>query len=194
MTAVAFLPQTLVDYAQVLGAVATSAAVIVTLFIANKRPKLKVTCDIRHLVWQGQSAEARPRYLVISAVNVGELQAVITGVGWTTGGILRKRLWAHQDTNVFDGIASSPSLPHQLIHAETATFFLPLQAEHDWRKNFNDRGMFTEVLTTRKSLDRLRAVVFTSVGKRFECRPSASALDMMWEYQEQLVKTSAARG
>jgi hypothetical protein len=37
-----FYPQTLVDYAQILGALATSAAVIVSLYLSNKKPKLSV--------------------------------------------------------------------------------------------------------------------------------------------------------
>ena len=110
-----FYPQTLVDYAQILGALATSAAVIVSLYLANKKPKLRVTSDIRDLVWQGQAATQRPKYLVISAVNIGEFQAIITGVGWTTGRFTRKQLWAHQDTSVGDYLVQNPKLPKQKV-------------------------------------------------------------------------------
>jgi hypothetical protein len=87
-----FYPQTLVDYAQILGALATSAAVIVSLYLSNKKPKLRVTCDVRSILWSGQDASQRPRYLSISAVNIGEFQATITGVGWTTGRFTRRAI------------------------------------------------------------------------------------------------------
>lgn len=179
-----FYPQTLVDYAQILGALATSAAVIVSLYLANKKPKLRVTSDIRDLVWQGQAATQRPKYLVISAVNIGEFQAIITGVGWTTGRFTRKQLWAHQDTSVGDYLVQNPKLPKQIGHGETAQFFLPLQGEYSWVGYLDKSGMFIERLRTRKSFNNLRAVVFTSVGKNFYCKPNASALDLMWKHQQ----------
>jgi len=179
-----FYPQSLVDYAQILGALGTSAAVIVSLYLANKKPKLKVTCDLRDLIWQGQSSNQRPKYLVISAVNIGEMQATITGVGWTVGRYSRRRPWAHQDTNVGDYLVQNPKLPHQVSHGETAQFFLPLQGEHSWVGYLDRSGMFIEKLRTRKSFNSLRAVVFTSVGKNFYCRPNDAALNLMWKHQQ----------
>lgn len=179
-----FYPQTLVDYAQILGALATSAAVIVSLYLANKKPKLRVTCDIRDIVWQGQSSNQRPRYLAISAVNIGEFQAIITGIGWTAGRFSRHQLWAHQDTSVGDYLVQNPKLPNQLGHGETAQFFLPLQGEHSWNGYLDESGMFIEKLRTRRSFNSLRAVVFTSVGKNFYCKPNDAALDLMWKHQQ----------
>lgn len=179
-----FYPQTLVDYAQILGALATSAAVVVSLYLANKKPKLKVTCDIRDIVWQGQVAKQYPKYLVISAVNVGELQAIVTGVGWTIGRFTRKQLWAHQDTNVSDYLVQNPKLPNQIGHGESAQFFLPLQGEYSWLGYLGKSGMFIERLRSRSSFNSLRVVVFTSVGKNFYCKPNLATLDLMWKHQQ----------
>lgn len=179
-----FYPQTLVDYAQILVALATSAAVIVSLYFANKKPKLRVTCDVRSILWPGQDARQRPRYLSISAVNIGEFQAVITGVGWTTGRFTCKQLWAHQDTNVGDYLAQNPKLPHQIVHGETTQFLLPLQGEYSWLGYLEKSGMFIERLRTRKSFNSLRVVVFTSVGKNFYCKPADTTLDLMWKHQQ----------
>lgn len=184
-----FYPQTLVDYAQILGALATSAAVIVSLYLANKKPKLRVTCDVRDIVWQEQAATQRPKYLVISAVNIGEFQATITGVGWTTGRFTRKQLWAHQDTNVGDYLVQNSKLPNQIGHGETAQFYLPLQGEYSWLGYLDESGMFIERLRSRKSFNNLRAVVFTSVGKNFYCKPNAAALDLMWKHQQVCMTT-----
>ena len=179
-----FYPETLVDYAQILGALATSAAVIVSLYLSNKKPKLRVTCDVRSILWPGQDARQRPRYLSISAVNIGEFQAVITGVGWTTGRFTRKQLWAHQDTNVGDYLIQNPKLPSQIVHGETAQFLLPLQGDYSWLGYLEKSGMFIESLRTRKSFNSLRVVVFTSVGKNFYCKPAETMLDLMWEHQQ----------
>lgn len=179
-----FYPQTLVDYAQILGALATSAAVILSLYLVNKKPQLRVTCDIRHIVVQGQSSNQCPRYLVISAVNIGEVQAIITGIGWTVRRFTRNQLWAHQDVNVRDFLAPNPNLPHQIGHGETAQFFLPLQGEHNWIRYLDLKGMFIERLRTRKSFNSLRVVVFTSVGNNFYCKPNIAALDLMWKHQQ----------
>jgi hypothetical protein len=183
-----FYPQTLVDYAQILGALATSAAVMVSLYLANNKPKLRVTCDVRDLVLKGQTAIHRPKYLVISAVNIGEFQATITGIGWTTGRFTRKQLWAHQDTSVGDYLVQNPKLPNQIGHGETAQFYLPLQGEYSWLGYLDESGMFIERLRTRKLFNSLRAVVFTSVGKNFYCKPNAAALNLMWKHQQVCMK------
>jgi hypothetical protein len=181
-----FYPQTLVDYAQIVGALATSAAVIVSLYIANKKPKpvLGVNCDVRHVVWQHQRPSDRPRYLVISAVNTGNTDAIITGVGWKLRSVFGKTQWAHQDANVGDHIVRNPVLPHKVAHGETVQFFLPLQGQYNWTENLEGNGMFIERITSRGAFDNLRAVVFTSVGDPILCKPSKSTLDMMWEHQQ----------
>jgi hypothetical protein len=186
-----FYPQTLVDYAQIVGAVATSAAVIVSLYIATKKPKpnLSVNCDVRHIVWQHQTPNNRPKYLVISAVNTGNIDATITGVGWKLQSLFGKKQWAHQDTNVGDHIVRNPSLPHKVAHGETVQFFLPLQGQYNWTENLEGNGMFIECITSRAAFDDLRAVVFTSVGDPILCKPTKSTLDMMWEHQQVCLKS-----
>lgn len=179
-----FYPQTLVDYAQILGSLATSAAVVVSLYLANKKPKLRVTCDVRDIVLQDSSLKQYSRYLVISAVNIGEFQAIVTGVGWTTGRYSRNQLWAHQDTNVGDYLVQNPNLPNQIGHGETAQFFLPLQGKFSWLGYLEKSGMFIERLRSRSSFNTLRVVVFTSVGKNFYCKPADTTLDLMWEHQQ----------
>ena len=181
-----FYPQTLVDFAQIVGDFATSAAVIVSLYIATKKPKpeLSVNCDVRHIVWQHQRPTDRPKYLVISAVNTGNIEATITGVGWKLQSLLGKKRWAHQDATVGDHIVSNPLLPYKIAHGETVQFFLPLQGQYNWTENLEGNGMFIDCITTRSAFDNLRAVIFTSVGNPILCQPTKSTLDMMWEHQQ----------
>lgn len=190
-----FYPQTLVDYAQIVGALATSAAVIVSLYIATKKPKpnLSVNCDVRVILWQFQQSTVRPRYLVISAVNTGNIDATINSVGWRWRSYLGKPQWAYQDTNVGDNIVRNPSLPLKVAHGETVQFFLPLQGEYNWLDYLDSNGMFLDCINSRRAFDKLRAVVFTTVGDPILCKLSASTLDMMWQHQQVCIASKSPR-
>lgn len=192
-----FWPQTLVDYAQILAAIATSAAVIVTLWIATRRPMplLRTHCEIYMIVGQTMK-EPYPEFLQIQAVNIGPLEATISGVGW----LLKKRwwqrkkdaLWAIQDLTFHHDLMANPNMPTLIKHGEEAKYSIPLQGNVNWLRNIEERGFFKERVKTRKSLERLRTVVFVTVGKNFYGKPSKQALDRIWEAQEKHVAAQAA--
>ena len=181
-----FYPQTLVDYAQIVGAIATSAAVILSLYLANKKPKpdLRVSCDVRDILWQGQQVDERPKYLVISAVNTGNVDAIIMSVGWKLSGLLVKNKWAYQVLHVGDQLTRNPVLPVKVAHGETVQFFLPLQGDDSWIEYLKRNGMFADEISSRLAFNNLRSAVFTSVGKPFLCKPNSAALDLLWTHQQ----------
>ena len=179
-----FFPQTLVDYAQIGSAVGTLAAVLVSLFLANRRPlpSLKISCSRRVIVWYQQRGEA-PEYLTFNAVNEGEMQATIVNVAWCLRLPLKKKRWAIQDVSSSDFVVRNLQLPHKLQHGESATFFIGLHGQFDWTQNIRKSGVFNDGIRGRKDCEHLRAVIFTSVGKPSICKPDKEVLDLIWEHQ-----------
>ena len=184
MTEPSFFPQTLVDYAQIGSAVGTLAAVVVSLFLANRRPSplLKISCSLRVIVWYQQQGEA-PEYLTFNAVNEGETPANIVNVAWCLSLPFKKKRWAIQDVSSSDSVVRNPQLPHKLQHGESATFLIGLQGQFDWTQNIRKSGFFNEGIQSRKDCEHLRAVIFTSVGKPSICKPDKAVLDLIWEHQ-----------
>jgi hypothetical protein len=184
MTEPSFYPQTLVDYAQIGSAVGTLAAVVVSLFLANRRPSplLKISCSLRVIVWYQQQGKA-PEYLTFNAVNEGETPATIVNVAWCLSLPFKKKRWAIQDVSTSDSVVRNPQLPHKLQHGESATFLIGLQGQYDWTQNIQKSGFFNEGIQSRKDCEHLRAVIFTSVGKPSICKPDKAVLDLIWEHQ-----------
>lgn len=179
-----FFPQTLIDYAQIGSAIGTLGAVVVSLYLANRRPSplLRISCSRKVIVWQQQKGNA-PEYLTFNAVNEGEAPATIVNVAWRLSFPLRKKRWAIQDVTSSDYIARNPPLPHKLQHGESATFFIGLQGQYDWTNNIRKSGFFNEGIRSRKDCEYLRAVIFTSVGKPSFCKPDKEVLDLIWQHQ-----------
>jgi hypothetical protein len=178
-TATPFLPQTLVDYAQILSAIATAAAVIVSLYIALRVPKpdLRVSANIKLIIWPGQP-DNRPEYVCINVINIGNVTAKITNIGWRFKGGWRRKTWKWgvQDLSVPTGIQNSP-LGVKLGHGEEANYYLPLQGVNNWLDAIRRHGFFDEVATSREALDKLDIVCFTSVGRNFYSKPAKGLLD-----------------
>jgi hypothetical protein len=184
---VEFYPQTLVDYAQIIGALATSAAVITSLYIANKKPKskLSVKCYVSILFLHNRKL----KYLCISVVNIGNNDSIVNSIGWEIDSFFKEKLCAIQLTDGQDLNFSNPILPKKISHGEQIAFYLPLQGEHNWNKIIEESGMFIDRIKTRSAFNQLRAVVSTSIGESFLCKPSKDALDMMWEHQQKCLES-----
>lgn len=189
-----FWPATLVDYAQVVSAIATAAAVIVSLYLATRRPvpELQGFAGIKTLV-SGPGA-ARPEFLHIRVTNVGQAPATVTTVGWRVPHWYRKkRLHAYQDVSTVPTSAlRNPALPATLQHGEQLDFWLPLSGSLNWLDGIERHGIFAEHLTTRKSLKRLRAVVYASVGDGTEIELDSNLLDSIWAAQEKYLAAREA--
>jgi len=192
-----FWPQTLVDYAQILAAIATSAAVIVSLWIARRRPmpELRATADIFLLIHAG-AQKPFPEYMMFHVTNIGQLEAAITNIGWRINKRWwqrkKKALWAIQDVTSVDRGMSNPTFPTKLTHGGEAKFSLPLQGHQNWLEMIAENGFFKEAVTSRKQLERLRLVVFAPVGKNFYTKPSKQLLDRVWVEQQKFIAAQAA--
>ena len=186
MSSAPFWPQTLVDWAQILSAIATAAAVIVSLYFALRRPVPKLTgyAGLYLLLTPG-APQPWPEMVSIAATNVGSAEAVVTGVGWQVRS-WRRRKWAAgvQDLSLPVHGFSNPRVPARLAQGEEITFRLPTTGASNWLEMIEERGFFPELLRRRRHMERLRAVVYTSVGPGLRVKPSKDLLDRIWAAQE----------
>ena len=183
-----FWPATLVDWAQITSAVGTCGAVIVSLWLAQRKPQIDVTvsASMRLLIF-GDGRDDTPSFLTIAVVNKGTQPVVVQAVGWKVRraigwGFIKTAM--HQFVETTSQLAPNPPLPITLAQGHTATFYLAAFGEYDWFKTARQNGFFSDRLTTRRSLKRLRVVASTSVGVDCYGRPGSEFLDELWKVME----------
>lgn len=147
-------------FAPWLSAIGTLAAVIVSLYLASTRAKLKLRITAGHRMLAGLGTGRFPDYLLIEVVNEGFRPARITGVGWKVG--LFKRKYAIQ---VVDKGEYSSQLPVDLHDGQEAKYLIPFGVPADWLNQFSNDFVGQPV---RLRVRTLKLQVFTSIGKTFE--------------------------
>ncbi len=179
-----FWPTTLVDWAQVASAAGTCGAVIVSLWLAQRKPKLDVgVFASMSLLIFGDGRDETPRFLTITVVNRGPQPVVLQAIGWKVRrpvgwGFLKTALYQLVETT--SPLAPNPSLPATLQQGQTATFYFAAFGDHDWFSHVHRDGFLTGHLRTRRSLQRLRVVASTSVGVDCLGKPAQNFLDALW--------------
>jgi hypothetical protein len=168
----------------------TSAAVIVSLFIALRRPRpsLRVVAALSVMIWPHR--RERPEFLSIEVINQGTTEVVVMSVGWKVEPrfLWGAPKWAHQDVSSHGQPLPNPTLPQRLLHGQGAQFFLSVEGQHGWFEQIEERGLFADVLTSRGSLKRLRVVAHTSVGHTTAARPNRELLARIWTAQRQFLE------
>lgn len=162
-------------------ALGTFAAVVVSLYLANRssRPKVRVSAGLRVIVEVGTQGPT-PEFLAIRVVNTGDRPVRITGVGWKLG-LVRKR-YADQMTGALP--LSSP-LPVELQHGQEARWFVPTTHEEGWFKYFA-KGMLMP--HWKVGLWTLRIQAFSSIGPVFESRPEGGLIQKLADACRELSK------
>jgi len=155
-----------------LAGLATFAAVIVSLYLANRlsTPKAKLTVGHRIIVEPGVKGPA-PEYVLFQIVNTGERPIRVTGIGWKVG------FWKKREAiQLFEGLLSSP-LPIELSHGQEAKWLVPLAArEEPWLTYFAKGMLFPNC---QFSCFSLRARAYISTGSVFEAKPDSSLLSKL---------------
>lgn len=141
----------------------TISAVIVSLYLArrDKSVRLEVSAGYRLIVTPGVKGP-HPDYLLIKVVNIGHREAQVTGIGWKVG--FFRRQYAVQIT--ITDVMSSP-IPVRLKDGEEANFFIPLDEQTNWLKNFV-RDFLKRSPRIRSRFVKVQ--VSTSIGKTFSQR------------------------
>lgn len=179
-----FWPQTAVDWAQVLSAIGTCGAVVVSLWLSQRKPKpeARVTAGLRVMIG-AHTSDPLPEFLAVSVVNVGAQPLVLEAIGWRV-----RRRWlpgyikqaAYQTAVTTTLLAPNPPLPSTLHHGQSNTFYLATFGEFDWFDTARNHGFFADQFTSRRSLNRLRVYASTSLGIAAHGKPETAFLDRLW--------------
>lgn len=139
---------------------ATFSAVVLTLYIANRKPvpSLKITASgsiispLPGITRQGYG---------ITVANIGSSAAVVSSIHWECGGKLKF-------VQNFTPVVSSP-MPKKLEHGESAFFFVELDDFSGWVKS-----MKANIQNAEGSVGKLKVVVNLSTGRSVKCKAEKS--------------------
>lgn len=139
---------------------ATFSAVVLTLYIANRKPvpSLKITASnviispLPGITQQGYG---------ITVANIGSSTAVVSSIHWEFGG-------KQKVVQFFEPGVSSP-MPKKLEHGESAFFFIELDDFSSWVKS-----MKTNIQNAEGSVSKLKIVVNLSTGRSVKCKAEMS--------------------
>jgi hypothetical protein len=161
------------SFANWLAAIGTIAAVIVSLYLANRSMhKARLSVGLRILVGPG-STKPYPQYVVFNIVNVGERPLRITNIGWRTG------LWKKRHALQLFEESMSSKLPVDLTQGETAQWFVPTTAPDEPWSSYFARGFLSQ--HPRIALRTLRGQAFSSLGHIFEAEPEPDLISKLRE-------------
>jgi hypothetical protein len=145
-------------------AIGTIGAVIVSLYLARGRSRIKLHISAGHRILAGLGTGKFPDYVSISIVNRGFRKVRITGIGWKVG--LFNKQYADQIVNNL--LWSSP-LPIELEDGQEAKYLVPFKGAADWLNSFARDFLSTTTFPNLTS-HFVTLQVFTSAGKTFEKR------------------------
>lgn len=165
-----------------LGVLATFAAVLVSLWLAQRpdRHELTGSAGVRMLVTPGEAEHQA--VLQMEVINKGRRPAKITSVGWRLGKTRQKAKHFVQMTDRSDGMSSQ--LPVILDDGQEARWYHPLDA---WLADVRDFGG----AEGKANFDAMHFVFSTSVGGSyaFLIEPSLKdALKAAWAERAPIAK------
>lgn len=148
--------------------VSTVAAVSVSLYLANRKPRISIKCRVGLRVIFGKSyvgRDVREDGLAITVTNQSIVPITVNNIHWEIG----QKTVLHQ---VF-GDTNSASLPKRLEYGEEALF---------WIKNEGDEWLcrFSEKLKGQDAkMRKLKCCINLSTGQTFAFRPDKAFLDKL---------------
>jgi len=150
---------------------ATFAAVVVSLYLANRSNKvhLKVYAGLR-VIFAGDGSPPE-EHLNISVTNLGDRPVTINSVGWAIGKGKKKQLCIQTVSGRYTN-----QYPIELAHGKEANFKVSFLNTPNWAKDFMDG--FTKT-PTDKHLKTLDVLVYTSVGQIIKAKPEKGLLELL---------------
>jgi len=151
-------------------AVATFAVVLVSLWLATRRPKSDLKLTVAKMV--AIVGDGTPMEDVISfrVTNLGERSVVLTGISWIAGSGKNKIAMLQ----LFDEY--TPQFPQTLKHAETFGADVYLKDKPKWLQGFADIMVNERV---EPSLRTLRVQVGTSLGETISAKPQDTFVEAL---------------
>lgn len=155
-------------------AIGTLAAVIISLYLANRsgKPRASVSVGHRLIIITGDKRKP-PEIVSFKIVNTGDRPIRIINIGWRIG--LWKKRYAIQ---TFDEKQSSP-MPVELTHGQEASWAVPFDYPADPWPNYFSRKMMKPNFWL--SCMTIKAEFHTSVGEVFRIRPEKGLINKLRE-------------
>jgi len=157
---------------QVAGAVATFAAVLLSLYLAfyARRPRLRLRVGIRVTIGSG---EIGPQLLSFDVANSGNRPVHISGIGWHTGWRFGLGPLARQSAvQLTGGIVHSRQPPYELPIGARASSYALLGNLLEYARERKAGPFFTRdwPMWGRRAA-RIRAYAYTADGYEFRVKP-----------------------
>lgn len=146
---------------------ATFSAVLVSLYIANKKPVPRINSSVDATIISPAPGISMVG-LSITVANVGLYPVVISSIHCEFGG--DKKI-----VQMFKKIISA-QMPKKLEHGESALFFVETESFSDWVANF--RNIVKE---SGGKMSKLRLVVNLSTGQRISFKPKKDLIRTLSE-------------
>lgn len=146
--------------------IATFLAVVASLYIANRKPKPHIGCEVGERTIFGTNALGeiiQMNGIAIKIVNKSIVPIKIVSIGWKTGGT--------EDFYQRFGEPNSDDVPKRIEYGEQAFF---------WLKNEEDkkiRDFARDLSKVHGSVKKLRCFIGLSTGKNFLIKPEKYFLD-----------------
>ena len=155
----------------------TVGAVIVSLFLAGREQRVKLSVGAGHRIILNQGANPKPpEYCLIYVTNIGLRKARIVNIGWRIG-------FENPKFFIQTPPISTPSseMPTELHDGEEARYLLPLSGgvgDSEWV------DQFIPFLGRNKELDirSMKVQIHTSIGKVFESKIEKGFADWLVKY------------
>ena len=146
---------------------ATFSAVILTLYISNRKPVPSLKIDTSASIISPIPGISQQGYS-ITVANIGSSPAVLSSIHWECGG-------KQKFVQFFTPNVSSP-MPKKLEHGESAFFFFEVDDFSEWV-----RSMKTNILKAEGSIKKLKIVVNLSTGRAVKCKAERSLMKALNE-------------
>ncbi|HGM5053258.1 TPA: hypothetical protein ACKP2K_000708 [Serratia marcescens] len=150
--------------------IATVAAVSVSLYLANRKPKISIKCQVGFRVIVGKSfvgKDVEENGLAIVVTNQSIVPITVNNIHWEFG----RATVLHQKF----GDANSASCPKKLEYGDEALFWIKNEND-DWLRRFS-----LKLKEQHANLRKLKCCINISTGQTFAFRPDKP-------FQEELSK------
>lgn len=164
--------------------VATLLAVIISLYLANRKTKVRLSCVVgERLILTKSLDEANSRQpgIAIIVTNLSALPIKLTSIGWTCGNKLFSTNWVNRKKHYWHqmlGDIDSEDLPKRIEYGEQGFFWISLVGKEDtWFQEFVE-----QMKEVGANPQYLKISIATSSGGLFNFRPDDELIQKFSEY------------
>ncbi|MDP2129649.1 MAG: hypothetical protein U0975_07185 [Erythrobacter sp.] len=166
---------------QVAGAVATFAAVVVSLYLATsaRKPRVKLRVGERLIIGGGVDDQ---RVLMFSVANVGERNVHVRTLGWRTGRLRWGPQWLKRQAAVqlTGGVIGGTDPPYELLPGAEISSHAEMGNILTYCRERDDRPFFTrDIPWLGRRRTAVRAFISTADGYVIHVRPERALLDAL---------------